>query len=677
MKQCNIKYSTLTVALAYGFFVVSAFNYSEYSWFEYLLISRILLCTIGLTLVAFCMFSSSSNDQIDSLFLTMCLLTQASHGLLEPTSSIEFFQFAGILFLIAALSYNGNFVDWIKHYAPYQWSAILIPIIYKQYAMSYSLPDFADHFSLPIACLIIGTLLTHLSAGKYSALEGMLHYQSALAKELSSRYERVNNLSAQVAHDIRSPLAALNVVCNHLAELPEDKRIMIRSAVQRIEDIANDLATRKQLNESDNAYQKNKLEICLLSSLIDQVVSEKRTQLRGNMNVNISFPLESSTYGHFANLAPCELKRVISNLINNSVEAMESAPTKKGTVTVHFVDDPNKVIIKVRDNGSGIQADILPKLMERGATFGKAHGSGLGLFHARESLEKWGGSLSIDSRIGEGTTVTIHLPRAISPDWFVPRLQIKEKSTVVVLDDDASIHMVWDDRFVNAGLEKASVKVFHFTSGAQFTDWVQKNHTNNITYLCDHELLDEKDSGLDLIERLNVADCSVLVTSRFEEVDLRARCARLGVQLLPKGLAGCVPIEVIPSSNVSSTAASSIDEANGVVLPRVLVLDDDPGIHMAWDLQKDELGVSELRAFDSMEACEASSPNYNQFDYAFVDKNIPGSVWKTDQIITYLKSSGVRKVFVASGESEAELRADLTLAAADGFVPFKIPNSLS
>ncbi|MFH1356782.1 MAG: hypothetical protein ABII18_06565, partial [bacterium] len=55
----------------------------------------------------------------------------------------------------------------------------------------------------------------------------------------------IGETASQIAHDIRSPLAALNMVTHDLKQLPEDERIIIRSAVQRIQDIANDLASKK------------------------------------------------------------------------------------------------------------------------------------------------------------------------------------------------------------------------------------------------------------------------------------------------------------------------------------------------------------------------------------------------------------------------------------------------
>ena len=84
-------------------------------------------------------------------------------------------------------------------------------------------------------------------------------------------------------------------------------------------------------------------------------------------------------------------------------------------------DDKN-IILTVSDNGKGIPPAILAKLGQRGETHGKAGGSGLGLFHARTTAVSWGGSLVITSTPGQGTTVTIKLPKAEAPADFLQTL---------------------------------------------------------------------------------------------------------------------------------------------------------------------------------------------------------------------------------------------------------------
>ena len=61
-----------------------------------------------------------------------------------------------------------------------------------------------------------------------------------------------------------------------------------------------------------------------ISPVIESVLSEKRTQYRNKMNINIISDLGPNSYGLFSKINKAELKRVLSNLINNSVEAFET-----------------------------------------------------------------------------------------------------------------------------------------------------------------------------------------------------------------------------------------------------------------------------------------------------------------------------------------------------------------
>jgi hypothetical protein len=62
-------------------------------------------------------------------------------------------------------------------------------------------------------------------------------------------------------------------------------------------------------------------------------------------------------------------------------------------------------------------------------------------------------------------------------------------------------------------------------------------------FLIDLEIIGQAESGLDLIEQLGIQDLSILITSHFDEHEVRQRCEDLGVRLIPKSMAGFVPIK--------------------------------------------------------------------------------------------------------------------------------------
>lgn len=517
-----------------------------------------------------------------------------------------------------------------------------------------------------------GSSEKNMPAGRFSELHGlamrakqMIESHRCTLEENAElrRSAAVGALAAQVSHDIRSPLTALKIAATHLAEVPEERRLMVRHAVQRIEDIINELAEKQQ---SSKVAFSSGLPVQLLSSLIEPLISEKRLQVRHRPGVSIVAPLEAATYACFAAVEPVAFKRVLSNLINNAIEAFTDA----GTVTCTMAVTDTMVILQVIDDGPGIPSEILPRLTQRGATFGKIGGSGLGLYHARRTLEAWGGTLVLASTQGKGTTVTVALPSAMPPNWFVPELVIPAGTIVVMVDDDPSIHQVWTHRLQTFAVGNPTIFRKHFSNGTEVVAWYRDMRPPRTLFLCDYELCGEPSNGLDLIQELDIANRAILVTSHYDEHEVRSRCAELGVRLIPKGLAGIVPLRIVEAR----VGAPAVEAVKATCNTRVLVIDDDESIRFSWELMRERLQIGELVTFSSMEECEASGPSYAAYDYAFVDKQISQTMWRVDQVIEHLKTAGVKRVYVASGESTQELAVDPACALADGFVaPLKIP----
>jgi len=281
---------------------------------------------------------------------------------------------------------------------------------------------------------IIGTPFAQMTERMSGALEQAARLESELAVS-----KAVSDMAAQVAHDIRSPLAALGAATKDL-EIPSDQRTLIDGAVGRMQGIADDLLRRYR---APGAESRPKVETCQLAGLIEQVVAEKRIQHKERAGLKIGF--DNSADGARAAVDPRELQRLISNLVNNAVEALD----KSGSVSVGLSAVDGRVLIKVSDDGRGVPPEILARLGQKGETHGKAGGTGLGLYHARTSVESWGGSLAIESEPGKGTAITISLPAAAKP---APGLR------AVLLDDDSLVHMNWRMAAKAAGAELNAYK---------------------------------------------------------------------------------------------------------------------------------------------------------------------------------------------------------------------------
>jgi signal transduction histidine kinase/FixJ family two-component response regulator len=352
---------------------------------------------------------------------------------------------------------------------------------------------------------------------------------------------QLGELARQVAHDIRSPLAALTVAAEHSKELQEGDRDIITSATGRIRDIANDLIFKTKSKDKASPQEHTQPSVQLLSGLVEGIISEKRTEYRHLLDVEIDFVQNAKAYGVFASVVAGDLKRIISNLVNNSVEAL----VQKGKILISIQTEAESARIDVCDNGPGIPKEVLKNLGKKGVTFGKSGGSGLGLFHAVETVRTWKGSLSLSNLSTGGALATLLVPLASSPKWFVPALKVEKNMKIVIVDDDPTIHQIWTGRF-EPMRKDLSVSLNHFSGKDDFSAWWSQEGRNGtaVVFLVDYEFLGKPYTGLDLIHEFCIADKSVLVTSRFEDPDVVKQCEAMGVRLIPKGLAGFVPVEI-------------------------------------------------------------------------------------------------------------------------------------
>jgi len=365
-----------------------------------------------------------------------------------------------------------------------------------------------------------------------------LRVSSLKKKAIHMRDHALAETTAQVVHDIRSPLAALSTALKYLKGLPEQERILIRNATNRISDIANNLLAKYKIKGKEDIEEQKYLKAELVSSLLDHLISEKRVQLT-EKSIELILELDSNTHSCFVKLDPENFKRVISNLINNSFEAIES----RGVIRVVLTKQYNDLIVRIIDNGKGMSRDFLLKIKQGKIDSSKKGGYGLGISGAIQNIKSWGGSYDIQSKVGEGTTFTIKLPITKEPDWFQSSITFSPNTHIVVLDDDESIHSIWQTRLHN-NLEKKSVTLEHFYEPSNFAEYCKASHSKHDLFLVDHELINSRETGLDLIEQLDLKDQAILVTSRYEESEIRERIRMLGIKIIPKNFAPYIPISV-------------------------------------------------------------------------------------------------------------------------------------
>lgn len=461
-----------------------------------------------------------------------------------------------------------------------------------------------------------------------------------MLKEAESHSHEVafGQIAAKVAHDIRSPLAALNMLLKkNVASLPEEERNIIRSATQRINDIANNLLNQKKEKDLGKTSFSKKTAPELAAILLENIVSEKRAQY-SERDIQFQLNIDENVHGVFVDVNANELSRALSNLINNSVEAIPENRKEKGKVVLGLTVTSNQtVLFSVMDNGIGMHPEQLAQILEKSVSVGKENGSGIGLSSAIQSIESWNGIFSIKSQFGTGTQVDFALPIAVHPEWFAPILPLQEGSTIVFLDDDEVIHQIWQKRLSETKDKKQ--KDFHRVHcyrAEELLKWYQENPLlrEKALFLVDYELIGSSSTGSDIVKQLNIANHALMVTSRYDDANVRLECQQLGIKFIPKNFAVHIPIYIFSSE------------------PDFIFVDDSVYLTDAWKAQA-ELHGKKVVIFNTVNEVNTYIEYFPHNTPLYIDSNL-GEDIKGEILAKSLHEKGFQTIYLCTGMDDTE-----------------------
>ncbi len=380
--------------------------------------------------------------------------------------------------------------------------------------------------------------LQNFIADAFKVKEEKDQIQIQLNEEKDSAQKKMEQVTAQVAHDIRSPLSALEVIIKRLPNIEESYQILLRDAITHIRDITNNLELNAFKNRISEAKANTQIAI-----LLEYVLSERRATL-SNQSIKINQLFKVDAYGFFINVVPSVMRRILTNILNNACEVL----LINGVIEVNVEQVAGKIIITITDNGPGISKKIMPSLFTRGFTT-KTNGSGLGLYYAKESLAEWGGMIELNSEVGHGTSVSISLPAMNPPHWFIDQLIFNHHDTVICVDDNISILHSWQERFKSMD---ANVDLIFCNNKENFLLEMDKLANKACVFLIDYEFPGKSYTGLDLIEMIfsagRIDERIYLVTSRSTEEKIQKFCQEKNIRIIPKFFVPKIPLRVVKTS---------------------------------------------------------------------------------------------------------------------------------
>ena len=215
----------------------------------------------------------------------------------------------------------------------------------------------------------------------------------------------LDELTASFAHEIRNPIAAAKSLVQQMGEDPTSQENVEYAKValdelQRVEKSVSHLL--KYAKEEDYNFDNFNL-----ASILDASLTQMRAKLESK-NVSIS---RNYIGGPTVRADADKLRQVFTNIIDNAIDAMEANPSDRHLDITIRSNNPGMATVTIRDNGCGIPEDKLAKIFNPFYTT-KQTGTGLGMGIAKKVVDSHRGKIEVNSRVGEGTELSISIPLA-------------------------------------------------------------------------------------------------------------------------------------------------------------------------------------------------------------------------------------------------------------------------
>ncbi len=248
------------------------------------------------------------------------------------------------------------------------------------------------------------------------AMDKLTRAQAQIVR--SEKLASIGQLVAGIAHEINNPV---NAIVNTVGPLEEAIGDIDSADASARSDAAKDV--REMVKVVQRGAQRTKAIVSALhnysrtddESVVDfdvnRSLDDSLELLRHLLKQNITVDKHYSDVGRIRGHAG-QVNQVFMNLLTNAAQALSAHDNAKLTITTK--GDGEGVTVAISDNGPGIPPHVLPRIWDPFfTTKDVGEGTGLGLSIVFELVHRHGGTIDVDTKVGEGTTFTVKLPRKI------------------------------------------------------------------------------------------------------------------------------------------------------------------------------------------------------------------------------------------------------------------------
>jgi two-component system NtrC family sensor kinase len=262
-----------------------------------------------------------------------------------------------------------------------------------------------------ILAIILATVFTtHLTVSRLREADQQMNGLNAQLVQ-SDKLAALGKMAAGVAHEINNPLAVILQKTGwmedllQMEEFEESENIAeFRKSISKIEE---HVERARKVVHNMLGYAR-KMEPRLEDVDVNDTVKQTVALLENYARIN-NIMIQTDLAGDLPIIASdqAQLQQVFLNLISNAIDAIG----KDGTIQIESLRSGSEIHVRIRDNGPGIPEEIQKKVFDPFFTTKQSgKGTGLGLWVSYNIIEKMGGTVTLDSKVGEGSAFTVRIP---------------------------------------------------------------------------------------------------------------------------------------------------------------------------------------------------------------------------------------------------------------------------
>ena len=235
-----------------------------------------------------------------------------------------------------------------------------------------------------------------------AAQTGAMLVNARLSQEAAQGRELqvLAKVSAFIAHDLKNMVSMLSLLAENAKQYMHDPEFQA-DAIKTVADVTARMQKLLQNMSAPVAQVEAAMEPVVLAESVQGWVNELGRQVPSRIRLQVECRGHASVRVNAG-----QLQSVVRNLVLNAVEAIPET----GTITISTADADGSAVLTVTDTGRGMTAEFMEKKLFRPFQTTKSRGLGIGLFQCRQVVRTFGGTLTAESREGEGTRMMVRLP---------------------------------------------------------------------------------------------------------------------------------------------------------------------------------------------------------------------------------------------------------------------------